>query len=157
MATYEGHLNAAGMRIALVCSRFNETITKQLLDGALNVLRRHGLEPDDVTVAWVPGAFELPLAAKRLAASGEFEAVVTLGAVIRGATTHYDLVAGQSAAGCTRASLDTGIPVIYGVLTTENLDQAFERSGTKAGNKGADCALAAVEMVDLLRQLPKGP
>lgn len=155
MPTYEGNLNAAGMRIALACSRFNETITKQLLDGALTALRRHGLASEDVTVAWVPGAYELPLVAKRLAASGEYDAVVTLGAVIRGATTHYDLVAGQSAAGVTRASLDTGVPVIFGVLTTENLDQAFERSGTKAGNKGADCALAAVEMIDLLRQLPK--
>ncbi|HET9772516.1 MAG TPA: 6,7-dimethyl-8-ribityllumazine synthase, partial [Acidimicrobiia bacterium] len=114
------------------------------------------LDDASITVAWVPGAFELPLAAKRLAASGEFDAVVCLGAVIRGATAHFDYVAGQSAAGCARASLDTGVPVIFGVLTTENIEQAIERSGTKAGNKGFDSAVAAIEMADLLRQLPKG-
>jgi 6,7-dimethyl-8-ribityllumazine synthase len=166
MPTYEGRLDATGLRIALVASRFNETITKSLLDGALSALRRHGLDdasnpggtgvPPGVTVAWVPGAFELPLAAKRLAASGEYDAVVCLGAVIRGATAHFDYVAGQSAAGCARATLDTGVPIIFGVLTTENIEQAIERSGTKAGNKGFDSAVAAIEMVDLLRQLPKG-
>jgi 6,7-dimethyl-8-ribityllumazine synthase len=156
MPTYEGRLDAKGLRIGLLASRFNETITKSLLDGALSALRRHGLDDASITVAWVPGAFELPLAAKRLAASGEFDAIVCLGAVIRGATTHYDYVCGQAAAGCARVSLDTGVPVIFGVLTTENIEQAIERSGTKAGNKGFDSAVAAIEMADLLGQLPKG-
>ena len=156
MPTYEGRLDAKGLRIAVLASRFNETITKSLLDGALSALHRHGLDDASITVAWVPGAFELPLVAKRLASSGEFDAIVCLGAVIRGATTHYDYVCGQSAAGIARASQDTGIPIIFGVLTTENIEQAIERSGTKAGNKGFDSAVAAIEMADLLRQLPKG-
>jgi 6,7-dimethyl-8-ribityllumazine synthase len=156
MPTYEGRLDATGLRIGLLASRFNETITKSLLDGALSALRRHGLDDASITVAWVPGAFELPLAAKRLAASGEFDAVVCLGAVIRGATTHYDYVCSQAASGIARASLDTGVPIIFGVLTTETIEQAIERSGTKAGNKGFDSAVAAIEMADLLRQLPKG-
>ncbi|HEV7864266.1 MAG TPA: 6,7-dimethyl-8-ribityllumazine synthase [Acidimicrobiia bacterium] len=156
MPTYEGRLDATGLRIGLLASRFNETITKSLLDGALSALRRHGLDDASITVAWVPGAFELPLASKRLAASGDFDAIVCLGAVIRGATAHFDFVAGQSAAGVARASFDTGIPIIFGVLTTENIEQAIERSGTKAGNKGFDSAVAAIEMADLLRQLPKG-
>ncbi|MGH8999778.1 MAG: 6,7-dimethyl-8-ribityllumazine synthase [Acidimicrobiia bacterium] len=153
---YEGRLDSQGLRIAVVASRFNETITKALLDGALSTLRRCGVDEAGTTVAWVPGAFEIPLAARRLAASGEFDAVICLGAVIRGATPHFDLVAGQAAAGATRAALDTGVPVIFGVLTTDTIEQAVERSGTKAGNKGADAALAAIEMADLLRQLPKG-
>ena len=156
MSTYEGRLDASGLRIGLLASRFNETITKSLLDGALSALRRHGLDDASITVAWVPGAFELPLAAKRLAASGDFDAVVCLGAVIRGATTHYDYVCSQAASGIARASLDTGVPIIFGVLTTETIEQAIERSGTKAGNKGFDSAVAAIEMADLLRQLPKG-
>ncbi len=156
MPTYEGRLDATVLRIALLASRFNENITKSLLYVALSALRRHGLDDASITVAWVPGAFELPLAAKRLGDSGEFDAIVCLGAVIRGATAHFDYVAGQSAAGCARASLDTGIPVIFGVLTTETIEQAIERSGTKAGNKGFDSAVAAIEMADLLRQLPKG-
>ena len=156
MPTYEGRLDATGLRIALLASRFNETITKSLLDGALSALRRHGLDDASITVAWVPGAFELPMTAKRLADSGEFDAIVCLGAVIRGATTHYDYVCNQAASGIARASLDTGVPVIFGVLTTENIEQAIERSGTKAGNKGFDAAMAAIEMADLLRQLPKG-
>ena len=156
MPTYEGRLDAKGLRIALLASRFNETITKSLLEGALSALRRHGLDDASITVAWVPGAFELPMAAKRLATSGEFDAIVCLGAVIRGATTHYDYVCGQAAAGIARVALETGVPVIFGVLTTENIEQAIERSGTKAGNKGFDAAVAAIEMADLLRQLPKG-
>ena len=156
MPTYEGRLDAKGLRIAVLASRFNETITKSLLDGALSALRRHGLDDASITVAWVPGAFELPVAAQRMASSGEFDAVVCLGAVIRGATTHYDYVCSQAAAGIARVSLDTGIPVIFGVLTTETIEQAIERSGTKAGNKGFDSAVAAIEMADLLRQLPKG-
>jgi 6,7-dimethyl-8-ribityllumazine synthase len=156
MPTYEGRLDAGGLRIAVVASRFNEMITKALLDGALSGLRRHGLDQEDVTVAWVPGAFELPLAAKRLAASGEFDAVICVGAVIRGATAHFEHVAAQAAAGAARAALDTGVPVVFGVLTTDTIEQAIERSGTKAGNKGFDAAVAAIEMADLLRQLPKG-
>jgi 6,7-dimethyl-8-ribityllumazine synthase len=156
MPTYEGRLDATGLRIAVLAARFNETITKSLLEGALSALRRHGLDDASITVAWVPGAFELPIVAKRLAASGEFDAVVCLGAVIRGATTHYDYVCNQSSAGIARVALDTGVPVIFGVLTTENIEQAIERSGTKAGNKGFDAAVAAIEMADLLRQLPKG-
>jgi 6,7-dimethyl-8-ribityllumazine synthase len=155
MPTYEGRLDAGGLRIAVVASRFNEMITKALLDGALSGLRRHGLDQEDVTVAWVPGAFELPLAAKRLAASGEFDAVICVGAVIRGSTAHFEHVAGQAAAGAARAALDTGVPVVFGVLTTDTIEQAIERSGTKAGNKGLDAAVAAIEMADLLRQLPK--
>jgi 6,7-dimethyl-8-ribityllumazine synthase len=156
MQTYEGRLDAKGLRIAVLASRFNETITKSLLDGALSALRRHGLDDASITVAWVPGAFELPLTAKHLAATGEYDAIVCLGAVIRGATTHYDYVCSQAASGIARASLDTGVPIIFGVLTTENIEQAIERSGTKAGNKGMDAAVAAIEMADLLRQLPKG-
>lgn len=156
MPTYEGRLDATGLRLALVASRFNEAITRNLLDGALSALRRHGLDDASITVAWVPGAFELPLAARRLAASGEFDAVVCLGAVIRGATAHFEHVAGQAAAGAARAAFDTGVPVIFGVLTTDTIEQALERAGTKAGNRGFDAALAAIEMADLLRQLPKG-
>ena len=155
MPTYEGRLDATGLRVAVLASRFNETITKSLLDGALSALRRHGLDDASITVAWVPGAFELPVAAKRLAASGEFDAVVCLGAVIRGATGHYEHVAGQCAAGIQRAQLDTGVPVVFGVLTTDTVEQAIERAGTKAGNKGYEAAETAIEMADLLRQLPK--
>jgi 6,7-dimethyl-8-ribityllumazine synthase len=155
MPTYEGRLDASGLRVAIVVSRFNETITRQLLEGALSGLRRCGLDDAGTTVAWVPGAMELPLAARRLAASGEFDAVIALGAVIRGATAHFEHVAGQAAAGLTRAALDTDVPVVFGVLTTDTIEQAIERSGTKAGNKGFDAALTAIEMADLLRQLPK--
>jgi 6,7-dimethyl-8-ribityllumazine synthase len=155
MPTYEGRLDATGLRIAVVASRFNETITRALLEGALSGLRRHGLDDGSITTAWVPGAFELGLTAKRLAASGEFDAVICLGAVIRGATAHFEHVCNQAATGTLRASLDTGVPVIFGVLTTDTIEQALERSGTKAGNKGFDSAVAAIEMADLLRQLPK--
>jgi 6,7-dimethyl-8-ribityllumazine synthase len=155
MTSYEGKLNGAGLRVALVCSRFNDLITTRLVVGARDGLVRHGVDPSSISEAWVPGAFELPLVARRLAGSGEYDAVVCLGAVIRGATGHYEHVAGQCAAGIQRAQLDTGIPVIFGVLTTETIEQAIERAGTKAGNKGFDAAVAAIEMVDLLRQLPK--
>jgi 6,7-dimethyl-8-ribityllumazine synthase len=155
MTCYEGRLNGQGMRIAVACSRFNDFITERLLAGARDGLNRLGVDEGSVTVAWAPGAFELPLVAHQLAASGEFDAVITLGAVIRGATGHYELVAGQCAAGIQRAQLDTGVPVIFGVLSTETVDQAIERAGTKAGNKGFEAAQTAIEMVDLLRQLPK--
>jgi 6,7-dimethyl-8-ribityllumazine synthase len=154
--TYTGKLNGRGLRVALICARFNDLITERLLAGALDALERHDVDGDSITVAWVPGAFELPVVSKRLAASGDYDAVVCLGAVIRGATGHYDQVANQCAAGLARASLDTGVPVIFGVLTTDTIEQAIERAGAKAGNKGADAAVSAIEMADLLRQLPKG-
>ena len=155
MTVYEGTLAGAGLRVALVASRFNDTITLRLVDGAQDGLRRHGVDPDSVDVAWAPGAFELPLVASRLAASGGYDAVITLGAVIRGATGHYDFVAGQCAAGVQRASLDTGVPIVFGVLTTDTIEQAIERSGTKAGNKGFEAAVTAIEMANLLSGLPK--
>src|SRR5579862_1799177 len=154
--TYTGKLNGRGLRVALICARFNDLITERLLAGALDALERHDVDGDSITVAWVPGAFELPVVSKRLAASGDYDAIVCLGAVIRGATGHYDQVANQCAAGLARASLDTGVPVIFGVLTTDTIEQAIERAGAKAGNKGADAAVSAIEMADLLRQLPKG-
>lgn len=212
MTIYEGQLQGAGTRVAVVCSRFNEAITERLLAGAIDGLRTHGVDDSSITIAWVPGAFELPLAAARLAGSGEYDAVVCLGAVIRGATGHYEQVAGQCAAGIQRAQMDTGVPVIFGVLTTDTLEQALERAGVVAGkstagdyerrehtvpvgdrgsqqagagsggstagqylrqenvgppedpaggasvsNKGYEAALAALEMCDLLRQLPKTP
>jgi len=154
MTTYEGKLRGDGLRIALTCARFNDFITDRLLAGARDGLLRHGVDEASITVVWVPGAFELPLVAKRLAGSGEYDAVIALGAVIRGATGHYDHVAGQAAAGLARAALDTGVPVVFGVLTTDTIEQAIERAGTKAGNKGFDAAIAAIEMAQLLKSLP---
>ena len=153
---YAGSLHGEGLRVAVVCSRFNQLVTDRLLDGALDGLARHGVDAASVTVTWVPGAFEAPLAAARLASSGEVDAVVCVGAVIRGDTGHYEHVAGQCAAGVQRAQLDTGVPVIFGVLTTDTTEQALERAGGKGGNKGFEAATAAMEMADLLRQLPKG-
>jgi 6,7-dimethyl-8-ribityllumazine synthase len=155
MTTYEGKLRGDGLRIALTCARFNDFITDRLLAGARDGLLRHGVDEASITVVWVPGAFELPLVAKRLAGSGEYDAVIALGAVIRGATGHYDHVAGQAAAGLARAALDTGVPVVFGVLTTDTIEQAIERAGTKAGNKGFEAASTAIELADLMRQLPK--
>jgi 6,7-dimethyl-8-ribityllumazine synthase len=152
---YQGELDASGMRIAIVAGRFNNNVTKPLLEGATDALCEHGLDRGDVSVVWVPGAYEIPLVAKRLAASGELDAVVCLGAVIRGGTPHFDFVAGQCAAGVTRAALDTGVPVVFGVLTTDDVAQAMDRAGGPEGNKGYEAAVTAIEMVDLLRQLPK--
>ncbi|GAC1528860.1 MAG: 6,7-dimethyl-8-ribityllumazine synthase [Acidimicrobiales bacterium] len=152
---FTGRLDGSGMRIALVCGRFNDLITERLLAGATDALVRHGVDASAISVAWVPGAFEVPLVARELAASGRCDAVVCLGAVIRGSTGHYDQVANTTAAGVARASLDTGVPVIFGVLTTDTIEQALERAGTKAGNKGAESAVTAIEMVDLLRQIAK--
>ena len=154
-SSYEGKLKGDGLRVAIVCGRFNSFITERLLDGARDGLLRHGVDEGSITVAWAPGSFEIPLVAKRFAESGEYDAVIALGAVIRGETDHYDHVAGQCAAGLQRAQLDTGVPVLFGVLTTENVEQAVERAGTKAGNKGYEAAETAIEMADLLRQLPK--
>jgi 6,7-dimethyl-8-ribityllumazine synthase len=151
---YEGRLDAAGMRLVIVAGRFNDSVTKPLLEGALDGLREHGIDPSDVPVVWVPGAYEIPLVAQRLAGAGDVDAVICLGAVIRGGTPHFDYVAGQCAAGVTRVALDTGVPVIFGVLTTDDVDQAMERAGGSEGNKGREAALSAIEMVDLLRQLP---
>lgn len=149
----EGNYLAKDASFALVVSRFNAFITEKLLEGALDALRRHGADMDRVTVAWCPGAFEVPLTAQKLAASEVYDAVICLGAVIRGATSHYDFVAGGVARGISQVALDTGIPTIFGVLTTDTIEQAIERAGTKAGNKGAEAAVSAIEMVNLLRQL----
>ena len=153
--TYEGHLDGRRLRVAVVVSRFNETIGRRLLDGALDCLRRHGVKEDDISVVWVPGAFELPLAAARMASSGEVEAVVCLGAVIRGETAHFEFVAGNAAQGIGAASLSSGIPITFGVLTTENAEQAAARAGGKFGNKGFEAAQAAIEMANLMASLPK--
>jgi 6,7-dimethyl-8-ribityllumazine synthase len=155
MTSYSGNLRGEGVRVAIACGRFNDLITERLLAGARDGLVRHGVDEASITEAWVPGAFELPLAASRLAGSGEYDAVICLGAVIRGATDHYEHVAGQAAAGIARVALDTGVPVVFGVLTTDTVEQALDRAGTKAGNKGYEAAETALEMVDLLRQLPK--
>lgn len=149
----EGALNASGMKCGLVAGRFNDFITSRLVDGALDSLKRHGADEDEQTVVWVPGAFEIPLAAQQMAASGKFDAVIALGAVIRGATPHFDYVAAEVSKGVAQASMATGVPIIFGVLTTDTIEQAVERAGTKSGNKGASAAMAAVEMVDLLRNL----
>ena len=154
MTVFEGGLTGAGLRIGLVVGRFNGTIGERLLAGALDGLRRHGVSDDSVDVAWVPGAFEIPLVAKRLAASRRYDAVVCLGAVIRGATPHFEYVAGHAASGVASVGLETGVPIIFGVLTTETIEQAIERSGTKAGNKGYDSAVAAIEMANLVHVLP---
>lgn len=151
MKTLEGKLIAKDLRIAIVASRFNEFITGKLISGAEDALLRHGVAEDEIHLAWVPGAFEIPLAAKKLAQSGKYDAVICLGAVIRGSTSHYDYVCSEVSKGIASVSLETGIPVLFGVLTTENIEQAIERAGTKAGNKGFDCAMAAIEMADLLR------
>jgi 6,7-dimethyl-8-ribityllumazine synthase len=153
MHVIEGRLEGAGLRVGVVCARFNDLITERLLAGARDGLVRNGVDDDAVTVAWVPGSFEIPLAARTMASSGRFDAVICLGAVIRGATGHYEQVANQCAAGIARAALDSGVPVIFGVLTTDTIEQAIERAGTKAGNKGFEAALGAIESVRVLQQL----
>ena len=139
-----------GMKVGIVASRFNSFIVQKLLDGAVDGLVRHGVEAENITACWVPGAFELPLAAQKMAASGKFDAVICVGAVIRGSTSHYDLVCNETAKGIAQVELKTGLPVLFGVITTENIEQAIERAGSKAGNKGYDCALSAIEMVNLM-------
>lgn len=152
--SYEGRLAAAGLSFAVVVSRFNAFITSRLLDGALDGLRRHGAAEERIDVVWVPGAMEIPVAAKRLAESRRYQAVICLGAVIRGATPHFDYVAGEAARGIGAIALQTGVPVIFGVLTTDTIEQAVERAGSKGGNKGFDAACAAMEMATLLAALP---
>jgi 6,7-dimethyl-8-ribityllumazine synthase len=151
--TIEGDFSAATGRFSIIVSRFNGFVVESLLAGALDTLRRHGVAEDNITVVRVPGAFELPAAAQKIARKGNVDAIITLGAVIRGATPHFDYVAGECAKGLTRVSLDEQIPIAFGVLTTETIEQAIERSGTKAGNKGVDMAMTALEMVSLLRKL----
>ncbi len=155
MRTIEGKMTAEGMRTAIVASRFNEFITARLVSGAEDTLRRHGAAEQDIVTAWVPGAFEIPLIAEKMAESGKYDAVICLGAVIRGATSHYDYVCSEVSKGIAQVSLKSGVPVLFGVLTTENIEQAIERAGTKAGNKGSDCAAAAIEMTNLLRELER--
>ena len=153
MKTYEGKLVSKGIKVAIVAARFNEFITSKLVSGAMDGLLRHDVAEEDVSLAWVPGAFEIPVIASRLAKSGKYDAVICLGAVIRGSTSHYDYVCSEVSKGSASVSLETGVPVMFGILTTENIEQAIERAGTKAGNKGYDCALGAIEMVNLLREI----
>jgi 6,7-dimethyl-8-ribityllumazine synthase len=150
---YQGKLVATGLRFGIVVSRWNEFVTGRLLEGALDGLERHGAASESVDVAWVPGAYEIPLVARRLALSGRYQAVVCLGALIRGATPHFDYLAGAVASGIASAGAESGVPVIFGVLTTDTVEQAIERAGTKAGNKGAEAAVAAIEMANLMKEL----
>lgn len=153
MRTIEGNLVSKNIRVGIVAARFNEFITSKLLGGAMDGLLRHDVRDDDIDVAWVPGAFEIPLIASKMAKSGKYDAVICLGAVIRGATSHYDYVCNEVSKGIASVSLESGIPVLFGVLTTENIEQAIERAGTKAGNKGYDCAVSVIEMVNLIREI----
>lgn len=154
MRLIEGKLVAKeGMKVGIIASRFNEIIVNKLVGGATDGLVRHGVDTDNISLAWVPGAFEIPVIAQKMAASGKYDAVIALGAVIRGSTSHYDLVCNEAAKGIAQASMSTGVPVLFGVITTDNIEQAIERAGSKAGNKGYDCALSAIEMVNLIDQL----
>ena len=154
MRTFEGNVVAENnMRIGIVAARFNEFITSKLVAGAQDALRRHNVSEEDVDVAWVPGAFEIPLIASEMAKCGKYDAVICVGAVIRGDTSHYDLVCSEAAKGIAQVGLASGVPVLFGVITTENIEQAIARAGSKAGNKGYDCALSAIEMVNLMKQL----
>lgn len=153
MKTYEGTLIAQGLKFGIVAGRFNEFIVNKLIAGAADALKRHGVEEGEMELVWVPGSFEIPIAAKRLAASKKYDAVICLGAVIRGATPHFDYVANEVSKGIAGVSLETDVPVIFGVLTTDTLEQAIERAGTKAGNKGYDAAVSAIEMANLFKEI----
>ncbi len=153
MNKIEGKVVANGIKIGIVASRFNEFIVSKLVGGAVDGLVRHDVKDEDISVAWVPGAFEIPLAAKKMAESGKYDAVICLGTVIRGETSHYDYVCAEVSKGIAQVSLESGIPVMFGILTTDTIEQAVTRAGTKAGNKGYDCALGAIEMVNLMKQL----
>lgn len=155
MNVFEGKIVSENIKIGIVAARFNEFITSKLLGGALDGLKRHNVNENDIDVAWVPGAFEIPLIAKKMANSGKYDAVICLGAVIRGSTSHYDYVCNEVSKGIATVSMNSDIPVMFGVVTTENIEQAIERAGTKAGNKGYDCALGAIEMVNLIREIDK--
>ncbi len=152
--TFEGHLVGTGLRVGVVVARFNDLISTRLLSGAMDALTRHDVDMSQVDIAWVPGSFEIPFAAKRLAHSGRYDAVVALGAVIRGATPHFDYVAAETAKGIAAAALQSDVPIAFGVLTTDTIEQAIERAGTKAGNKGWEAAVTAIEMANLTRALP---
>lgn len=153
MNVFEGQLIAKDLKIGIVVARFNEFIGSKLLSGAVDGLRRHGMLEEEITVAWVPGAYEIPLVAQKMAASGKYDAIITLGAVIKGATSHYDYVCAEVSKGVATAAMNTGVPVMFGVLTTDNIEQAIERAGTKAGNKGYDSAVSAIEMANLLKAI----
>lgn len=155
MKVFEGNVVSKNIRVGIVAARFNEFIVSKLVGGALDGLKRHGVNEEDVDVAWVPGAFEIPLIAKKMAECGKYDAVICVGAVIRGSTTHYDYVCSEVSKGIASVSLNSDIPVMFGVITTENIEQAIERAGSKAGNKGYDCALGAIEMVNLIREIEK--
>ncbi|WP_137790570.1 6,7-dimethyl-8-ribityllumazine synthase [Bacillus sp. E(2018)] len=150
---FEGHLVGTGLKVGIVAGRFNDFISDKLVSGAQDAFKRHGISEDDVDIAWVPGAFEIPLIAKKMADSGKYDAVITLGAVIRGSTPHFDYVCNEAAKGVAQASMTSGVPVIFGVLTVDSIEQAIERAGTKAGNKGWEAAVSAIEMANLTRQL----
>lgn len=153
MKVYEGKLVSKEIKIGIVCARFNEFIVSRLLGGAVDGLVRHNVKDENIEVAWVPGAFEIPLIAQKMAKSGKYDAVICLGAVIRGATSHYDYVCAEVSKGIANVSLNADIPVMFGVVTTDNIEQAIERAGTKAGNKGYDCALGAIEMINLISEI----
>ncbi|MEE0229135.1 MAG: 6,7-dimethyl-8-ribityllumazine synthase [Peptococcaceae bacterium] len=153
MNTFEGKLVSNDMKIGIVAARFNEFIVSKLIGGAMDALTRHDVKEENIDLAWVPGAFEIPLIAQKMADSGKYDAVICLGAVIRGATSHYDYVCNEVSKGIAHVSLNSGIPVLFGVVTTENIEQAIERAGTKAGNKGYDSAMAAIEMVNLIKTI----
>ena len=153
MRTLEGNVVASGLKVAIVAARFNEFIVSKLIGGAKDALVRHGMKEDDITLAWVPGAFEIPLIAKQLAKSGKYDAIVCVGAVIKGATSHYDYVCAEVSKGIASVSLETNVPVAFGVVTTDNIEQAIERAGTKAGNKGYDAACTAIEMANQMKSL----
>ncbi|MCY6960532.1 6,7-dimethyl-8-ribityllumazine synthase [Clostridium brassicae] len=153
MRVYEGKLVGEGLKFGIIAGRFNEFIGSKLIDGALDALRRHGVKEEDIELTWVPGAFEIPLVAKKMAKSNKYDAVICLGAVIRGATPHFDYVSNEVSKGVAHVSLETEVPVIFGVLTTDTIEQAIERAGTKAGNKGYDCAVSAIEMANILKQI----
>ncbi|MBQ6005953.1 MAG: 6,7-dimethyl-8-ribityllumazine synthase [Selenomonadaceae bacterium] len=154
MNTYEGNISGRGLKFAIVVARFNEFITSKLLSGALDALKRHDTPDENISVIWVPGAFEIPLVAKKMASTKNFDAIICLGAVIRGATTHYDYVCNEVSKGIAAVGLQSGVPTIFGIVTTENIQQAIERAGTKSGNKGFDAAISAMEMANLLKALP---
>lgn len=153
MKKFEGNVIGGKVRIGIIAARFNEFIVSKLVSGAIDGLSRHGVEDENIDVAWVPGAFEIPLIAKKMAKSGKYDAVICLGAVIRGATTHYDYVCSEVSKGIANVGLESEIPVMFGVITTENIEQAIERAGSKAGNKGYDCALGAIEMINLIKNI----
>lgn len=155
MNVFEGKVVSEGMKVGIVAARFNEFIVSKLVAGAEDALLRHDVKEEDIDLAWVPGTFEIPLIASKMAKSGKYDAVIALGAVIRGSTTHYDYVCSEVSKGIANVSLNSDIPVMFGVITTENIEQAIERAGTKAGNKGYDCAMGAIEMVNLIRNIEK--